>query len=363
VRLLQLAREAWVSGLASAVPFLLIAAVALAMCATSVITVGRTAAAEADVLASLKAEGSQVLTVVDSKDEGVITSAAVAVLQTSSYIERVVGLSAPFDTTSAAIGAGGTRVPAWTVVGDVKRAASVVQGRYPRPGEAMVSVDALATLGLEFPIGALADGAGRQFPIVGSFDSTSGDLALNAGAFIASDGDRQLASIRIEITDYRRAAEVQELTLGLITPSDPDTLHIDSPTSLAALQGDILGGLGASNRVLLLLVVGAGALVIATVCLSDTLIRRKELGRRRALGISRLDLIALVVLRNSYPAAIGAVIGVSAGAVVSQLQGAVPPPDFLAGTAVLAVVASVIAALLPAVAASLRDPVRILRMP
>lgn len=55
-------------------------------------------------------------------------------------------------------------------------------------------------------------------------------------------------------------------------------------------------GLGRPER--LLGVLGAGALLVAIVVLADVFVRRKDLGRRRALG----TIVALVIARTLLPA-------------------------------------------------------------
>ena len=62
-------------------------------------------------------------------------------------------------------------------------------------------------------------------------------------------------------------------------------------------------------------------------------------------------------------ALVGAALGVLAGLWVTSRLGAMPPWTFTAGTATLALLAASIAAVLPALYAATRDPVRVLRTP
>lgn len=61
-------------------------------------------------------------------------------------------------------------------------------------------------------------------------------------------------------------------------------MYVESPTGLAELTQAVGGQLAGYGRSLLLLILGVGAFFVGTVVLSDILIRRRDLGRRRTLG-------------------------------------------------------------------------------
>ena len=131
--------------------------------------------------------------------------------------------------------------------------------------------------------------------------------------------------------------------------------------ALAAGNATITGELAGLGRSLLLLILGAGAFFVAIVVLADVLIRRRDLGRRRTLGIGRADLVLLVAVRTAAPAVLGAVVGAGTGYAVVVGQGGALGLDFVAGVAVLAALTAVAASLLPAAFAAFRDPVRVMR--
>ena len=87
---------------------------------------------------------------------------------------------------------------------------------------------------------------------------------------------------------------------------------------------------------------------MAIVVLADVLIRRRDLGRRRTLGIGRGDLILLVAVRTAVPALLGAVLGSGAGYAVVAGQGGTLGVDFVAAVAVLAALTALLASLAPA---------------
>jgi putative ABC transport system permease protein len=93
-------------------------------------------------------------------------------------------------------------------------------------------------------------------------------------------------------------------------------------------------------------------------------LRRKDFGRRRALGAPRSLIILLVLTQTAGLALTGVIIG-SGVATVVLFAGGDPLPGiaFTGAIAVLAMAVSLGAALVPAIIASRRDPITELRVP
>ena len=107
----------------------------------------------------------------------------------------------------------------------------------------------------------------------------------------------------------------------------------------------------------------SGSALIAVIALADTLGRRREIGRRRALGITRSGLLLLTAARALIPAGAGVTLGGATGWLLAARLGTAPPPDFVIGVAVLAIVGTALFTAVPAAIAAGQDPVRILRTP
>lgn len=120
---------------------------------------------------------------------------------------------------------------------------------------------------------------------------------------------------------------------------------------------------GDYGRGLLLLTLGAGAVLVAVVVLAEVLLRRRDLGRRRALGASQWGLVGLVVARTVVAAVPGALLGAVGGAVIAAIWAQPPPLEFTCAVTVLTGLVSGIAAIPPAFLAAVRDPVGVLRTP
>lgn len=92
--------------------------------------------------------------------------------------------------------------------------------------------------------------------------------------------------------------------------------------------------------------------------------RRKDFGRRRALGASRGYIITLLVAQTTLLALVGIAVGhLAATALALGLGDPIPGIAFTAAVSILALVAAVLASLVPAITASRREPIRELRTP
>ena len=329
MNLRTLLREAVTAARTSPVPSALVLLVVAAMCFAAVATVGRQAATEAAVAAELSGPGARVLTVTDTGGTGFLTGATVAVTN---------------------------------VVGTLDRGIVLTRGRLPAPGEVVVPEAKLAELGLAQPSGAIEATDGGQWAVVGAFQAQDPFQDLDGYALTvpAAPDALVMQQVRVLAADTAGTRDMQEAALAVIDP-DPRASSIQTARALSAGNQVITGELAGLGRSLLLLILGAGAFFVSIVVLADVLIRRRDLGRRRTLGIGRGDLILLVAVRTAVPALLGAVLGSGAGYAVVAGQGGTLGVDFVAAVAVLAALTALLASLAPAAFAAFRDPVRVMR--
>jgi putative ABC transport system permease protein len=341
----------------------MVALLCAAICVVTLLTVGRTAAAEELLLSRLDTAGSRLLTVTDDQDAGLVTPAVIGVIAGLDTTERVLGIDAPVDVTNAVIGDGGIRVPAWTVTGSLDQAVTLTAGRWPGPGEAVVSAAGQRALGLAHPAGAVVDSGGREYAVVGSFTARAPFGQFGAGVVVAGDNVTATRSVQVVVTSVEAARVSEALTVAILAPPDLGSVTVQSPTALADLQRALGGDFGDFGRGMLALSLGGGAFLIAVIVLADVLLRRRDLGRRRALGAPRWGLVALVVTRTVTAAVPGAIAGTLAGAAAALAWAEPAPADFTAATALLTVLVAALAAVAPALLAATRDPVGVLRTP
>lgn len=361
MRILELAREIWASARGQKVSTILVALLTAAMCATTLMTVGRAAAAEQQLQARMEAAGARELAFTDSNQKGFLTRDVIAQVGGLNITERAVGLTSAIDVTTTATSAG-NRVASWQVIGDIDEIATLTWGRWPEPGEAIASVTALNALGLDYPAGSVTTTTGDTYPIVGQYNARAPFTEMNAGVLISAHETTNARTLRVLATTAEAVPGAKAGVLAILSQPN-ENVRIDSPADIAKLQADLTGDLEAYGRSLLLLVLAAGALLTAIVVLADVLLHRTDLGRRRALGAPRWIIVTLVAGRSAAAGALGAIIGTSITGLILHQTGNPPDLAFAIATALLATLAAALAALPPAVAAAHQDPIHVLRTP
>ncbi|MDO8122563.1 permease [Isoptericola sp. b490] len=359
-RVRDILAEAFASAIAQKTPTTLIAALVTAMCLTALLTVGRSAAAEAQVVARLDAAGARQLTVTDARSLDFLTPLAVTQVAHVSGVERAIGYGIAYDSVNAVIGNGGLKIPTWDITGDLHAVAHLDSGRWPRLGEALVTSAAQEDLGLTSPAGTLSSVAnGTRRPVVGTYTPLA-PYEMLSGALVATP-DATAHTLDVVLDSPEQAQAGQNAVLAVLGRTDPADVEVTSPATLAEIRAQVRGDLADYGQSVLYLVMAAGGALVAVVVLADVLVRRSDLGRRRALGATRSDVIAIVVTRTLVAAAAGALLAAAAALAIAATTAVQVEPRFLAAVAVLAVLAAGAAAVPPAVLAANQDPVRVLR--
>lgn len=304
--------------------------------------------------------GARNLTITDASME-YLTRPVLDQVAGLSVVERAIGLGPAIDATNAALGPGATPRAAYRVTAGLPQLCHLTYGRMPGPGEALVSESAMADLGLADPFGAVLTTDGQTHAVVGSCALLEpyGDLD---GLYIDDPGGAT-RTLTLVATSAAESARAQREVMGLIAVDDPLALQVTSPLTLAQIRGDVVGDLSSFGHGLLLLVLGAGTFLVAVVVLADTLVRRSDLGRRRALGAPRWAVTSIVVIRTLAAALLGAFAGGVGSFVWLRASGHPVGVEFTVAVAVLAVLAAAIGSFAPAVAAAWQDSVRVLRTP
>lgn len=361
MRLGELVAEAARANRARLAASIAVALLAAAMCLSSLLTVGRSAAAEDRLQDRLDTAGSRLLVVTNQRQLGLLPPAVVQLSAELDTVERAVGLTSPIDVSSGAVGPGGAPLPAWQVIGGVEQVAELTSGRWPAVGEVIVSDDARTALGLPGPYGyVVADD--QDFPVVGTFRARAPFEQLGAGVVGSAAPDTSATTLHVVVGSADRAAATQAAILELVAAPQLQDLQVQSPLALASLQNQLGGDLVRfGDQILFLTLVGGSALTAAVVFV-DVLVRRPDLGRRRALGATKGTIVALTMLRTALAAMVGIVVGLGVALLIAAMTGLPAPPlPFTAAIGVLALWVSVAAALIPALVAASQDPVRILR--
>ncbi len=354
----------------------LVTALVLALvCGVTLSTTGQSAAAEARVLQGIDEGGTRVIVVEDADGEGRISATSVARVAALSDVEWVLGLGPVLDVRNAAIATASSPVPARVFYGQLP-AEVRTGGRAPDAGEALVGREAWEQLGLVHAAGGVTSET-LDAAVVGSFSAANPLQFLDRSVLIAPPAAEEgntsirdaaaeqplLRAMYVMVSDVHR---VDAITTALrdVIESQTSQYSVATPAELVEIRAVVADELGASSRRLMLVILGVGLLIIAVTLTGAVSQRRRDFGRRRALGATRSAIAVLVLTQTAAASVLGAAVGVAVGLiVVRRLAGSLPSPAFVLGVTTLAILAGLVAALPPACLAATRDPVRILRVP
>jgi putative ABC transport system permease protein len=336
------------------------------VCFSILVTTGQSAASEARIVEQIDSAGTRLIALSDDGGNARILPDAPATLAILSDVSWTFGLGEAVDVTNPLLRDG--RVASRALVGPLPADVALIQGRIPQVGEAIIGSTATATLHLAEGLGTVQvlDATRDPVGVVGVFDAT-GPLEHLSNTVLVATAPADMESLRyvyVMATDVTTVNRLEEV-LATSTPADnPAALTIETPSGAIALRDVIAGRLGATSRQLMAVVMGVGAVIIAVTMLSATVSRRRDFGRRRALGATRSALVAALLAQTLIGAVTGIVLGTSAGLIVLHYTTAsLPSWQFTAGVAGLTLLLTLLAATPIATHAAHRDPLLILRVP
>lgn len=372
MRLAQAVREALRSGWAAKIPSALIALVIATASFIAIANVGRSAAEARSLEERLDSPSARTLTIQDVQNAGLINSHTVGVIDQLSAVRAAAAFS-PVDATNGVLGSGSKIITGWVIQPTHTRSGGGTSllpaglftqtiGRTPQPGEALISAQAMQTLHMQQPAGYLVSGD-SQYPVVGEYTARAPFGEFAGGAVIVAQPDAPMDELQIEVDSIANLPDAQRAALAILGPTKPSQISVDTPAGAAGTDAAVQNGFTAYAQATLALILAIGAVLTAAVVLTDVLIRRHDLGRRRTLGITRLDLGLIVALRSLAAGIVGSILGIGAALIYSHSQHITPPAPFDAAIAILASTAALLAAIPPALYAARRDPVAVMRTP
>lgn len=369
--------EATRSARAAPIPSLVTALVAIAVAMVVLLTTGRTVGASQAVLARIDDAEPRIITITDTEGDAGLDPTVVDRIRLMSGVSEVVALS----KGSEAINPKLTRrdpVGLYTAWGDLPQEWSMSVGRTPNEGEVVIDEGAMELLGIGDGIGEVGTD-NLTWPVVGTF-ATEGVFAgfdfsaLRKGSIAtAQDGqqapqdtpqDMQVLYVRVLAASTDDVAAIADDIDKVLSVDDMTSLRIATSGDFAELRKAISGDLGRFGRGLVLMVLASGMLLGMLNTSALILMRRRDLGRRRALGATRGLLVKLLVLQSTLPSVLGAFFGCIGGAAILDASGdPLPELPFYLALVFLTVLASALAALGPSISAAWRDPIKVLRQP
>lgn len=363
-RAIALLREAIASARSTPVASLVTIAMIAGMCVAVLLTTGRTVGSEQAIVSTIDSAGTRSIIVRAETDAGL----GADVLDRIANLEGIAwagGFGPAVDATNA-LNPDGTRVPVRLAYGsqldDLGIAPEVTAAGEPVWG----SPDALYQWGLTDSVGAVVTTVGQNYNVAGRFTAPEYLRFLEPLA-LAPQSDRSDAPLSVLVVIASRpdlVAPVSEAVSSVLAVDDPTKVSLSSSEGIATLRAIIEGQLGSSGRELVLAIFALAGLLVAAILSGLTALRRKDFGRRRALGASRALIILLILTQTGLLATAGALLGTASALVaLSVLRDPLPGLPFVLSVALLAAVVGMVAALAPAISAASRDPIRELRVP
>lgn len=356
-----LIREAFRTAKAQKVSSLVVALVVGAVCFAILASVGQAAANSRNIDQRLTEAGARVLTVTDLSGDHLINQALIDLVQSITGIETAVGLGTPVDVSNSRV-PGGAKVPAWEV-SNLDQVLQVSPMVTLQPGEAAATQSALDTLRFAYPSGAVESPRRGIIPLVAQGLLRPGFEQLDPGILVMATPDTEYNQLKILVGDISFVQPIKEAVLNTMGAKTLDQVDVEAPSGLALANTAFSSELAKYNRTLLLGILGVGIFLVSLISLTDVLLHRSDLGRRRALGITRVSLTILTTTQIVIPAAFGSCLGAGFALLYFGRLGLAAPLDFALAVIILSTGAALLAAIAPSCWAAFRDPVSVLRTP
>lgn len=341
------------------------------------LTTGRTVGAQQGVVATLDDAGTRSL-IVRAQEGAGLDSSVLSRLEGISAISWAGGFGSAVDSTNTLL-PGGNQVAVRSAYGvDLSTLGITQQGL---PGLAYASDSALEALGMDEASGSITTSSGLEYPIAGRLNVPD-FLAFLEPLIIApadparvpalSDpegspnvhGGDSLAVLVVVAVEASQVTPLQEIVIGVADVHDPTLIKLETSERLAQLRDLIDAQLGGAGQALVAAIFGLTAVLVAAILYALIMMRRRDFGRRRALGASRGLILVLVMTQVVVVAAFGATVGgMIAFAALAASSDPQPSPQYYGAIVLLAVGTATLASLVPAIAAASRDPARELRVP
>lgn len=365
-----LLREAIASARGQPVASLLTVAMVAGMCTAVLLTTGRTVAAEQAVLAELDAAGTRTVVVRAHETSG-LTTDVLPHLDAVVGVESVTAFGPVVDARNAAV-PNGPAVPMRHLYGGLpgQPTRSVGAGASPVVGDppALATAAANRTLGFTDGTGGLRTDDGAGVTVVGEVTLPDHLAFLDPLVVIPASGGESspdpITLLVVVAASPPEVAAVEATVRGLLPEVADGSVTVETAARLAAIRAAVSGELGTHGRSTVLGILAVTALLVAVNLAALVTMRRKDFGRRRALGALRSLIVALLLTQVGLLATVGAGLGTVASLGWLRITGSpLPGASFTAALLVAATLTAAAAAVPPALFAAWRDPLHELRVP
>lgn len=365
-----LLRDGVAAAIAQPVATVTAALVVAIVCVVVLVTTGQSAAAERAVMQHIDSVGTRLVVAFDQTGDARIHADGIHTINTLDTVSWAFALGPVTDVRNAD-SPRTTGIALRPLFGDLPPTLTITTGRAPAEGEAIVGAEAAKTLGLRDGVGTVSDGT-HSWPVVGVFTAPEPLASLTTTAILPTSttaltpgGEPVLARfVYAMATDVTSVDTLAKALPSALPAASSSGITVETPSGALELRRVVAGELGASSRQLMAVVLTVGLALITVTVFGAVASRRRDFGRRRALGATRNALMVLVLVQTAIAASLGVAVGTATGLLtVFRMSGELPAQTFTMGVATLALLIAVIGAMPPAMAAARRDPVSILRVP
>lgn len=364
MKIRTISREALAAALAQPVVSALTALLVAATCVIVVLTAGRSAGTEGRVLASIDAVGTRSIVIRADALAG-LDSGSVARVSTLDGVTWIGAFGPAVDARNIALGDAAVPVPVrdatttdWSWL-DADQSFNVDESVW-------ASETALHELRVDSATGAIrledgiALGINREITVPPT-------LEFLEPLVIAPHDSADVHAVTIMVIIVDRpsiVAAVADVVPSFLDLDDPQAATIATSESLASLREIVQSEIASAGRTSTLIYFGIAGTLTGITASALVLMRRKDYGRRRALGASQAWIISMLIIQTGFLAAVGSLFGLAVGLAALLMAGdPLPNWSFIAATACIACLSGVLGAIPPALIAATRDPLRELRVP
>lgn len=337
------------------------------MCATVLLTTGRTVGAEQAVIGSIDSEGTRSI-VIRADPSAALDVSVLDRIANLQGIEWAGAFGGAHDVTNSQV-LDGAKVPVRLAWSDSFDELGIPLTQAVPNATAWASSSALEQLGMPDKSGGVTGDLGATFAVAGEIQTP--DFLSMLEPLVIVPQDRQDTStgeyVSVLVVIASRpdlVAPVTQAVQSVLAVNDPTKIKTTTSESLATLRALVQGQLGSFGRNLVVIIFALTAVLVAVILYGLVMLRRKDFGRRRALGASRPLIVGLLLAQMAMLSLVGAAVGTGIAIASLGLSGdPIPGVPFLIALNILAIAVGTFAALVPAIAASRRDPLKELRVP
>lgn len=328
---------------------------------SATLLIGSAARSEDQVLSQFQSGRLRIAVLSDADGVAHISPEVVGRLTEGQVAEWAFSLGSPFSVNTTAGGVKGGGLAA--------RAILAAEGVDPRlsnlgPQQALIARSKAILSSNGVLLGAVQDSDGRQWQLVGTFDpELLGGADAIGDVFVGSAQPSTPRRVVARIGENRDPSSFIQVMLDYAQLDVRPSAEVTTSGALVRLQSAIRGELGASNRVNAVRMLAATGFVLLALSGIGVRLGAEGFGLMRCMGGSRLHLMTGVLGLFLLNATLGAGLGVAVAYLRFKSIGYPLDANIVMNVVLMTAQVAVLGALVPALLASFRDPVRVLRSP